>query len=91
VNKSELTAAVAKELGCTKSDASKAVDAVFGVIKKALKSGDKVALVGMATFGIRKVPAKTVRNPRTGEPVQVKASNRVVFRAGKELKEAVNS
>jgi DNA-binding protein HU-beta len=55
-----------------------------------LKQGNAVTLVGFGTFNVRRREARTGRNPRTGEPIQIKASNLAVFKAGKGLKDALN-
>ena len=75
MNKQELIASVADTAGLSKGDASKAVEAVFDVIGGALTKGDEVRLVGFGTFSVSKRKASTGRNPRTGEPMTIKASN----------------
>ncbi|WP_299191993.1 HU family DNA-binding protein [uncultured Erythrobacter sp.] len=90
MNKNELTSAVAETSGLSKSDASNAVEAVFDAIQKSLAGGDEVRLVGFGTFSVAKRKASTGRNPRTGEPMTIKASNQPKFKAGKGLKDAVN-
>ena len=90
MNKQELIASVADVSGLGKGDTSKAVEAVFDVISAALKKGDEVRLVGFGTFSISKRKASTGRNPRTGEPMTIKASSQPKFKAGKGLKDAVN-
>jgi len=90
MNKNELTSAVAEASGLSKNDASGAVEAVFDTIQKALAGGDEVRLVGFGTFSVAKRKASTGRNPRTGEPMTIKASNQPKFKAGKGLKDAVN-
>ena len=90
MNKSELVDAVCSQSGLAKADATRAVDAVFDAISGALKSGDSVALVGFGTFVVKARAARTGRNPRTGEPLNIAASKMPVFRAGKALKDAVN-
>ena len=67
-----------------------AVDAVIDAIKGSLKGGDDVRLVGFGTFSVAQRAATTGRNPRTGEPIKIPASKQPKFKAGKELKEAVN-
>ena len=86
----ELIASVADVSGLGKGDTSKAVEAVFDVISAALKKGDEVRLVGFGTFSVSKRKASTGRNPRTGEPMTIKASSQPKFKAGKGLKDAVN-
>jgi DNA-binding protein HU-beta len=90
MNKQELIATVADNSGLAKSDAIKAVEAVFEAISASLKKGDEVRLVGFGTFSISKRKASTGRNPRTGEPMTIKASTQPKFKAGKGLKDAVN-
>jgi len=90
MNKQELIASVADVSGLGKGDTSKAVEAVFDVISAALKKGDEVRLVGFGTFSVSKRKASTGRNPRTGEPMTIKASSQPKFKAGKCLKDAVN-
>jgi DNA-binding protein HU-beta len=90
MNKQELIASVADASGLTKADASKAVEAVFDGITGALKKGDEVRLVGFGTFSVSKRKASTGRNPRTGAPMEIKASSQPKFKAGKGLKDSVN-
>ena len=90
MNKQELIGAVADMSGLTKGDATKAVEAVFDAISGSLKKGDDVRLVGFGTFSISKRKASTGRNPRTGEPMTIKASTQPKFKAGKGLKDSVN-
>ena len=90
MNKNELIGAVAETSGLSRTDATKAVEGVFGAIEAALKKGDEVRLVGFGTFSVTKRKASTGRNPRTGEPMKIKASSAPKFKAGKGLKDAVN-
>ena len=90
MNKQELIGSVADTTGLSKNDASKAVEGVFETISAALKKGDEVRLVGFGTFSVSKRKASTGRNPRTGEPMKIKASSQPKFKAGKGLKDAVN-
>jgi DNA-binding protein HU-beta len=90
LNKNELIGAVADGSGLSKTEAARAVDGVFDAITDALKSGSDVRLVGFGTFSVSKRAATTGRNPRTGESIQIKASNQPKFKAGKGLKTAVN-
>ena len=89
MNKADLVSKVAEKAGLSKKDAEKAVVAVFDGIQAALKAGDKVQLVGFGTFEIRKRGARTGRNPRSGETIQIPASKVPAFKAGKALKDAV--
>ena len=90
MNKQELIGQVADHSGLTRGDAMKAVEAVFDVISAALKKGDEVRLVGFGTFSVSKRKASTGRNPRTGEPMTIKASSQPKFKACKGLKDSVN-
>jgi DNA-binding protein HU-beta len=90
MNKGEFVDAVAAKGEMSKVDASNAVDAVLEAVTEAMKQGDQVTLVGFGTFLVRKREARTGRNPRTGEPLQIAASNVPSFKAGKALKDAVN-
>ena len=90
MNKAEFVSAVSDAAGLTKVDAAKAVEAMIKVVKKALKGGDSVAVVGFGTFAVRKRAARTGRNPRTGATIKIKASKIPAFKAGKALKDAVN-
>lgn len=90
MNKGEFCNAVADASDLSKTDAANAVDAMVGVITKALKKGDTVTLVGFGTFQVRKRAARQGRNPKTGEAIKIKASKNPAFKAGKALKDAVN-
>ncbi len=90
MNKNDLISAVADNSGLSKSDAANAVESVFDAIQKALSGGDEVRLVGFGTFAVAKRKASMGRNPRTGEPMPIPASNQPKFKAGKGLKDAVN-
>ncbi|MGH1404895.1 MAG: HU family DNA-binding protein [Alphaproteobacteria bacterium] len=90
MNKTELVSKVADTADISKQKAASAVDAVIDAIKGSLKAGDDVRLVGFGTFSVSDRAATTGRNPRTGEPIQIPASKQPKFKAGKELKEAVN-
>ncbi|NCO03321.1 MAG: HU family DNA-binding protein [Alphaproteobacteria bacterium] len=90
MNKAELIEHVAKQTEMTKADAQRAVEAVFGGITATLKKGNDARFVGFGTFSVAKRAATTGRNPRTGEAIKIPASKNAKFKAGKELKEAVN-
>ena len=79
-----------KLVDISKAAASRSVDTVLDAITAALKDGNSVTLVGFGTFSTRRREARTGRNPRTGEPIQIGASNLAVFKAGKALKDALN-
>ncbi|MBX9795567.1 HU family DNA-binding protein [Sphingomonas sp.] len=90
MNKQELIGEVADLSGLTKAEAGKAVEAVFGAISAALAKGDAVRLVGFGTFSVSKRKASVGRNPRTREPMPIKASSQPKFKPGKGLKDSVN-
>jgi DNA-binding protein HU-beta len=96
VNKNEFIAAVADSKALEKLDLSKAavatiIDAVLDTIESALQKGEEVRLVGFGNFYVSKRAASKGRNPRTGEEIDIEASKMPKFRAGKQLKETVNS
>lgn len=90
MNKNELIAAVADKTNLAKADATTAVEAVFDVITASLKDGDEVRVVGFGTFVVTQRKAGKGRNPQTGAEIDIPASKAPKFRAGKQLKEAVN-
>ena len=90
MNKGELIDAVAGSAGLSRANATKAVDGVLDSIQGTLANGGSVSLVGFGTFTVKARAARMGRNPRTGEAIQIKASNSVKFTVGKELKGAVN-
>lgn len=90
MNKAELIDAVATQAGLQKADATRAVDAVFDSIASALKAGDAVSLLGFGAFTVKARAARSGRNPRTGETIEIAASKVPGFKAGKALKDAVN-
>jgi len=90
MNKAELIEVVMNTAGIeVKKQAGEAVDAVFSAITKTLAKGEEVAITGFGTFKVAKRAARMGVNPRTGEKIQIAASIRPKFRAGKVLKEAV--
>ena len=74
---------------CRRSRARRILGDLVDLITKHLKKGDRIRLVGLGVLQVRKRAARMGRNPATGEPIQIKASKKVAFRAAKELKEAV--
>lgn len=90
MNKAELIDAVADEANLSKADAGRAVDAVVDSISSALKQGQQVSIVGFGTFGVKHRASRSGRNPRTGETIEIAATNVPGFKAGKALKDAVN-
>lgn len=89
MNKNELVDAIANLAELPKSAATKALDAVINSITTALQQEGNVSLVGFGTFVVKERAARTGRNPRTGEAIQIKAAKTPVFKAGKALKDAV--
>ena len=90
MNKSELVDSIAQSAGLTKEQAAKAVNAFTQSVQGALQRGDDVVLVGFGTFSVKERKARTGRNPKTGEEIQIAASKVPSFKAGKGLKDAVN-
>ena len=91
MNKNELIDAIAEEADLSKASAGRALDAAINAITGALAKQDTVSLVGFGTFSVKHRAAREGRNPRSGETIQIKASNAPGFKAGKALKDAVNS
>ena len=91
MNKTDLIDAIASAADLSKADAGRALDAVVDSITDSLKKGDPVSLVGFGTFQVKPRAAREGRNPQTGATIQIKASNVPSFKAGKALKDAVNS
>jgi len=90
ISKTDIISTVAEQAGLTKADAGKAVEAALGAISGALGRGEAVSLIGFGTFSVKARPARTGRNPRTKEAIEIPASNAPAFKAGKALKDAVN-
>ncbi len=90
MNKTQLIDAMASKADLSKADAKKALEAFVEATSEALKSGDKISLVGYGTFSVSDRPARTGRNPRTGETMQIAAKKVVKFKPGKELADSVN-
>lgn len=89
MNKTELVASIAEKSAITKKDAEKVLGAVLASIEEALANGDKVQLVGFGTFEVRERSARSGRNPKTGEVINIDAAKVPAFKAGKALKDAV--
>ena len=88
-NKIDLIEKVASTIGSTKADGERAVEAVIAGISEALKKGEEVSIAGLGIFQAKTRPARTGRNPRTGESIQIKAMRVPKFRASKTLKDIV--
>ena len=91
MNKAEMADRLAARTGLSRAAAREAVGGVFAAIGDALANGEEVRITGFGTFGTRSRPARTGRNPRTGEAVSVSASTSPTFKAGKTLKDAVKA
>lgn len=89
MNKTELITVMAETSGLSKKDCDAALAAFIAAIETALKSGDKVQLVGFGSFEVRERAARTGRNPRTKESVEIPASKAPAFKAGQAFKEAI--
>jgi len=90
MTKSDLVNYIAEETGLSKADALRALDAIMSGIASGLKSEGKVTLTGFCTFATQHKAARTGRNPRTGEAVNIPARTAVNIKAGSKLKESVN-
>ena len=91
MNKGDLIDSVASAANMSKADAGRAVDAILGSVTSTLGNGGSVSLVGFGTFSVKDRAARTGRNPQTGAPIQIAAAKIPGFKAGKSLKDAVNS
>jgi DNA-binding protein HU-beta len=89
VRKQDLVRSVAEETGQNESQATKAVNAVFSSIEKALASGDEVTISGFGSFKVVERSAREGRNPQTGQSITIAARKSPVFRPGTQLKRAV--
>ena len=87
MNKTELITAMAEASGLTKKDCDTALNAFVDTLQTALKSGDKVQLVGFGTFETKARPARVGRNPRTGAPVRIPARRAVRFRPSRTIED----
>ncbi|THC46740.1 HU family DNA-binding protein [Massilia sp. Mn16-1_5] len=90
MNKTELIEEIAKSADITKASATRALDAMIEAVTNTLKNNDSVTLVGFGTFTVGDRAERTGRDPRTKEPIKIKAAKVPKFKAGKALKDAVN-
>ena len=90
MNKQDLVDAVASKAGITKSAAAETIDAILATVTSAVVKGDVIQLIGFGSFSMGARAARTGRNPKTGEALQIAASKTVKFTAGKAFKDAVN-
>ena len=90
MNKAQLVEAISAETKLTKADAGRALEAFVTATTKALKKGDRVALVGFGSFSVSKRAARVGRNPQTGKAIKIAAKKVAKFKAGTDLGKAVN-
>jgi len=90
MNKEQLTAKIATDVKIPKAQAKLALESFLDTVKKTLKKGEKIALVGFGTFSVSKRKARTGINPATREAIKIKAKNVVKFKAGKDFSSIVN-
>jgi DNA-binding protein HU-beta len=90
MNKQELIAVVADHTGLARADTARVVEGLLETITTQLKKGGEVRLVGFGNFSVSRRKASIGRNPRTGEPMSIKATSQPKFRPGKVLKDSVN-
>jgi len=91
MNKLELIEALKNQEGLTKTEAAKVVEIFFGEMTEALAKNDRVEIRGLCSFFVKKYKAYTGRNPKTGETAKIKPKKLPFFKAGKELKDRVDS
>jgi DNA-binding protein HU-beta len=84
-----LAAALAEQHEMAKKQSEEILNDAIGLVTKHLKKGDRIRITGLGILQVRKRAARMARNPATGEPIKIKASKKVAFRASKDLKEAV--
>ncbi|MDW6003652.1 HU family DNA-binding protein [Vibrio mangrovi] len=90
MNKTQLVEKIASDADISKASAGRALDAFIEAVGTTLESGDQVALVGFGTFSVRTRAARTGRNPKTGDEIQIPEAKVPAFKAGKALKDACN-
>ena len=91
MNRSELITSIADKTGLTKKDSEKALAAFIESVEEQLQHGEKVQLVGFGTFEVSERAARTGKNPQTGKEIKIPASKAPKFKAGKALKDLVNT
>jgi DNA-binding protein HU-beta len=89
MTKAELIEKMAKDASISKAAAGKALESLIDGVKKTLKKGNRLTLVGFGTFSVGKRAARAGRNPQTGQAIKIKASKTAKFKAGKALKDAI--
>jgi len=91
MNKSDLIDAIASHSNLTKADSGRALDALVKTVENTLKTGDSITLVGFGSFEVKDRTERSGRNPQSGETITIAAAKIPSFKAGKNLKDAVNS
>ena len=91
MNRSELISSIADKSGLTKKDSEKALAAFIESVEEQLQRGEKIQLVGFGTFEVTERAARTGKNPQTGKEIKIPASKAPKFKAGKALKDLVNT
>lgn len=91
MNRSELISSMADKTGLTKKDSEKALAAFIETVEEQLQIGEKIQLVGFGTFEVSERAARTGHNPQTGKEIKIPASKSPKFKAGKALKDLVNT
>jgi DNA-binding protein HU-beta len=90
MNKGQLVDSIAESADISKAAAGRAVDAFVATVTESLASGENVSLIGFGSFTVKERAARTGRNPRTGDEIQIAAAKVPGFKAGKSLKDAIN-
>ena len=91
MNKSDLINAIAAKSELSKADANRALNAILEIIENAAADGESVSLAGFGTFEPRDRPARTGRNPKTGEPIEIAAAKSLAFVCSKSLRDRLNA
>jgi DNA-binding protein HU-beta len=91
MNKAEFITYIADKYQCTKVEAEKVINMFTSSVIDVMGQGKEISLIGFGNFSIGKIPARTGRNPRTGEELKIAAYNQPKFKVGQKLKDAVNS
>jgi DNA-binding protein HU-beta len=89
--KGDVINAIAEQAGISKKEATAAFDAFVGYISETCQSGERCAVPGLGSFSVSQRKAREGRNPRTNEKITIPASKNVRFKAGKDLRDAVNT
>jgi DNA-binding protein HU-beta len=90
MNKGEFITHIAQQHNCLKTEAEKVIDMFTSSVIEAMGQGNEISLIGFGNFSVSKVAARTGRNPRTGEALEILARNQPKFKIGQKLKDAVN-